>query len=203
MHHHISSLTLNSFGVNAEKGIEILESSTELVSLETLNAMMSFCAYRGDVANVFYILQSMRSRNINPDIHSYSFAMEVLGKHILTWDKSPTPYELQENLDLARNILDDMEKDGILLSRDLLRNYIELLCVAGESAMANLVVDDVIRDSPDLVCSKTLYTLIKANVDNGDFERAKMLAGQIRDDIPTIWNMIRREQQRYNRSRQT
>lgn len=188
-------------GVNAEKGMQILESSEDLVSLETLNAMMSFFAFRGDVTNVFHILQSMRSHKIKPDINSYSFAMEVLGKHILSLEKNPTPYQLQTNLDHARDILDDMEKDGILLSRDLLRNYIELLCVTGESAMANLVVDDMIRDSPDVVCSKTLYRLIKESVDNGDFERARTLAALIRDDIPTIWNRIRRQEQRYRRTR--
>lgn len=205
--HDVSRSLYRSFtralraGVNAENGMRILESSEDLISLETLNAMMSFYAYRGDVTNVFHILKTMRSRNIKPDIHSYSFAMEVLGKHILALTSNATPYQLQVAWDHATNILDEMEKDDVLISRDLLRNYIELLCVTGESNLADSVVDDMIRDSPDLVCSKTLYTLIKVNVDNRDFDRARTLARQIRDDIPTIWNMISRQEQRHHRTR--
>ena len=81
-------------------------------------------------------------------------------------------------------------------SADFIRNYVELLCIAGESTTANLLVDDMLKQIPKSICSKTLYRLALTNAENGEFERAQQLASRITDDIPTLMAKIRSRQQR-------
>jgi pentatricopeptide repeat protein len=180
-----------------DHAMKILTESPDLRSLETLNALMSCYAERGDVSDVLFLLETLRSNNLSPDTNSYSFAIEVLGKNIHRWDKSSNPAMVQQNLDHADSILGMMENDGILPSRDLLRNYVELLCITGESDTANMVIEDMLSNAPESVCSKTLYRLAMANTDRGNFDRARYLASQITDEIPIVFKKIRSREQRF------
>lgn len=180
-----------------DHGMKILTVSSDLQSLETLNALMSCYAERGEVHGVLQILETLRSNKLSPDENSYSFAIEVLGKNIHRWHKNDNPGMVQENLDHADAILGMMEADGIPPSRDLLRNYVELLCIAGESETANMVVDDMLSYTPESVCSKALYRLAMANAEGGNFDRARYLASKITDEIPILLKKIRSRQQRF------
>lgn len=179
-----------------DAGMQLLASAPELQALETFNAMMSCYAERGDFADVFEILDCMHMKNITPDCNSYSFAIEALGKNIHRWKKSCDSIRLQENLDHANRILSMMEESCIPPSTDFVRNYVELLCIAGESETADLVVDDILVSFPKSVCSKTLYRLALANCERFEFERARQLASRITDHIPTLMNKIRSLEQR-------
>lgn len=158
--------------------------------------MMSCYAERGDVMKVFDILRTIRLHNLKPDVNSYSFAMEVLGKEINKSQNSKDTLFVQKKLDDANKILDMMETDGITPSRDLTRNYIKLLCLADELDTAKLVVDDLMKVSPNSVCSMALYQLVKANLDKGDLATSKELASRISDNMPDIQRMIRSYEER-------
>ena len=158
---------------------------------------MSCYAERGDVSDVLYLLDTILSNNLQPDVNSYSFAIEVLGKNIHRRPKYSSPAMVQRNLDHADHILGMMEADGISPSRDLLRNYIELLCHAGEWDTANKVVDDMLAYAPDSVCSKTLSRVAMMNADRDNFQRAKYLAARVMDDIPYLFDRIRICEEKY------
>jgi pentatricopeptide repeat protein len=198
------SLALRSEKLRLDHGMKLLTvSSPDLQSLETVNALMSCYAERGDVSDVLFLLKTLRSNKLNPDVNSYSFAVEVLGKNIHRWGKSSDPAMIQENLDHADSILGMMEADGILPSRDLLRNYVELLCIAGESDTANMVIDDMLSNTPESVCSKALYRIAMVNAERGDFDKARYLASLITDDIPILVKKIRSREQRFRHVKHT
>jgi pentatricopeptide repeat protein len=176
--------------------MQLLASTPELQTLETFNAMMSCYAERGDTYDVLALLDNLLLKGISPDCNSYSFAIEALGKNIHRWKKHHNPGLVQENMELADRILGMMETNQIWPSTDFIRNYVELLCIAGESKTADLVVDDMLEKFPKSVCSKALYRLAITNTENGDFERARELASRITDDIPTLMTKIRSREQR-------
>lgn len=181
----------------------VLAATPELQALETFNAMMSCYAERGDVKDVLGIMETMEMKQIDPDNNSYSFAMESLGKNIHRWKKKDDPFSLQQNLDHADRILGMMEQNGIVPSRDILRNYVELLCITGESKTANLVIEDMLKMMPNSVCSKTLYRTALMNAEEGDFSRARELASHISDNIPTLKKKIRSIESRYRHVKET
>jgi len=166
--------------------MRILASTPDLQTLETYNAMLSCYAERGDSRDVFSIIDIMLRKNIVPDINSYSFAMEATGKNVHRRKQHHSPDLVRRNLDDADRILSMMEENYILPSPDFIRNYVELLCITGESRTANLLVDDMLERVPQSVCSKTLYRLAVNSTENGDFERAWHLASHITDHIPTL-----------------
>lgn len=182
-----------------DEGLNLLVSSEHL-SLETLNAMMSSYAERGDVYDTLRILNIMQNHGIDADIRTYSFAVEVLGKNIHRWGKKDNPALVQENLDHADRVLGMMETSGIAPSRDLLRNYVELLCIADEIATANMVVDDLLSNAEKApVCSKILYRVAMTNATIGDIRRARHLASFVSDDIPVLMKKIRSKEERFKR----
>ena len=198
---HPQPLTISSHRYSSDEGMldaamQLLASTPELQTLETFNAVMSCYAERGDTFDVFGILDHMVLKGISPDCNSYSFAMEALGKCLHRRRQLDNPSRVQENLDLADRILSMMEVNHVLPSTDFVRNYVELLCLVGETKTADVLVDDMLKQIPDSVCSKTLYRLAVANAEKGEFERAKQLASFITDHIPTLMTKIRSRQQR-------
>jgi len=199
--HHQRILTVSSHHRSSDEGMidaamQLLASTPELQILETFNAVMSCYSERGDTLDVFGILDHMVLKGISPDCNSYSFAMEALGKCIHRRRLHDKPSKIQENLDHADRILCMMEENHVLPSTDFVRNYVELLCLVGETKTADALVDDMLEQFPESVCSKTLYKLAVTNAEQGEFERAKKLASRITDHIPTLMSKIRSRQQR-------
>ena len=177
--------------------LQMLIRSTDLVCLETLNVVLSCYAERGDVREALHVLDTIKSCGLKPDVNSYSFAIEVLGKDINRRSKQGDTTKLQSSLDKADSVLTMMEADGISPSSDVIRNYVELLCIAGETNTATSVVVDCLSNDRFSINSKTLYKAAMANAEIGNFEVARDLASHITDDIPILHRKIRSKEQRY------
>ena len=89
-----------------------------------------------------------------------------------------------------------MEEHEIYLTSDIVRNYVELLCLVGEVDTANAIVDDCLTNNKqDLIHDKTLYRIATANADRGDFDTAKRLASMTSEAIPTLYRRITKTRQ--------
>ena len=111
----------------------LTESNDEgLVCLENLNIVMSSYAERGDVSDVFRVMQTIRDLDFQPNQDSYAFAMEVLGKDLHRRKSSGDKSLVHKNIEKAASLLVSMEEVGIEPSADFVRNYVELLCIGNE-----------------------------------------------------------------------
>lgn len=181
-----------------DRGLHLLKSRSELLCLETLNAILSCYAERGDVRQTKMVMDVMASRGVQPDANSYSFCIEALGKDLHRRQNTTNLGMVQKNLDNADAILTMMENDGIAPSSDVIRHYIELLCIAKEVKTATAVVRQCLDTTPDAVNSKTLYRVAMTNAELGYFDEARDIASQVSDNIPIMMRKIRSIQQRFD-----
>jgi pentatricopeptide repeat protein len=158
---------------------------------------MSSYAERGDVSQAVGILDTIRQYGLKPNVDSYSFAVEVLGKDIHRRKKANNSEWVNRNLDIADSILTMMERDGVAPSADVVRNYVELLCIANEVSTATAIVTDCLsNDQHHCVNSKTLYRVAMANAEAGNFEMAKELSALTSERIPVLHRKIHSKEQR-------
>jgi pentatricopeptide repeat protein len=166
--------------------------------LESLNVILSSFAERGDVLDALHVLDIMRRYGLKPNADSYSFAVEVLGKDMVRRNRVHDFAWVQRSIDTADSLLTKMEENETAPSSDVIRNYVELLCIAGEVSTANAVVDDCLsNERRSLISNKTLYRLATANADAGNFEIAKRLASMTSEVIPVLHRKIKSKEQRY------
>ncbi|KAL3919989.1 MAG: hypothetical protein SGILL_003479, partial [Bacillariaceae sp.] len=125
------------------------DSNNNLLSLESLNVVMSGYAERGETKQTLDLLALMDQNNIQPNEDSYSFAIEVLGKDIHRRKMTDDPSHVHRNLEIADKILTRMEGSGIEASSFVIRQYIELLCLAGEVDTATTVVEKIVAGDGD------------------------------------------------------
>lgn len=169
-----------------------------LMSLESLNVVMSAYAERGETEQTISILHTMKENGIQPNEDSYSFALEALGKDIhrrkLVGDRS----YLHKNLEIASTILARMEEDAIAPSADILRNYIELLCLTKEVETATSIIEEFVADCSMVarINNKTIYRVAMANAQIGNMTKAKELAKKMSEYIPVLHRKIRSKEQR-------
>lgn len=164
-----------------------------LMSLESLNVVMSSYAERGDTERTMSILDIMKENGIQPNDDSYSFAIESLGKEVYRRKKRDDTSFLYKSLEIVNTILTMMEDSGVSPSSDVIRQYVELLCLTGEVETATSVVESYIADSSTLsrVNSKTIYRVALANAERGDVRRATELASKMSEHIPILHRKIR------------
>jgi pentatricopeptide repeat protein len=188
--------------------LDILLSSQEqgdvvsnLVSLESLNVVMSGYSERGDTEQAMEVLNLMKQFNIQPNEDSYSFALEVLGKEIHRKHLQDDPSHVHRSLETADLVLTKMEKDGINPSSFVVRQYVELLCQTKQVGTATALVEDCLSDEKNkdrLVCNKSLYRVALANAAVGNCQKAKELAGHMSEQIPLLRRIIHSKEQRHN-----
>mmetsp|Transcript_35409 Transcript_35409/g.55120 ORF Transcript_35409/g.55120 Transcript_35409/m.55120 type:complete len:326 (+) Transcript_35409:1-978(+) len=193
------SRAIRSYKPRVTKALQLLVDHDEsLLFLESLNVITSSYAERGNVQDALHVLDIMRRYGVKPNADSYSFAVEVLGKDMARRNKVNDFAWVQRSLDTADAILTKMEEDETAPSPDVIRNYVELLCLAGELSTATAVVDDCFSNGRGcLVNNKTLYRLATANADAGNFEIANRLASLTSEVIPILHRKIKEKQRRY------
>jgi len=173
----------------------------KLLSLESLNVIMSAYAERGDPRDVANILDVMIENNIKPNADSYSFVIEALGRDIKKRLKRDDDSYKQGNVEIADTILTMMEEDGTAPTTYVIQHYIELLCLAGEIETATSVVEDFLSSSSSknekiIVNNTTIYRVAMENAISGNYEIAKKIALMTSEFIPALHRKIASQEQR-------
>mmetsp|Transcript_57634 Transcript_57634/g.140778 ORF Transcript_57634/g.140778 Transcript_57634/m.140778 type:complete len:840 (+) Transcript_57634:48-2567(+) len=192
-------------GVVVSEDEDINDISRPLLSLESLNLVLSCLAERGDTTDALDLLHMFQEYDIQPNHDSYSFVMESLGKEIHRLQLADPTNEhnsqcIRENLELAGSLLTEMEDHGLTPSAPVVRNYLELLCLAKEVVTATAIIDDLLGgEFKDRVSNKSIYRVAIANVDAGNFDKASELEGQTTEFIPILFKKIRSRRERSKR----
>ena len=167
------------------------------ISLGAFNSILSAFAGTGRVDEATKFFEQVTALGLEPDVDSYSFAIESLGKDLLRRKAEASKEQVEELLDCADLILDRMEGNNVMPSPDVIRNYVELLCLAGEVATATAVVKDALAsDRPHAVNNKTIYRIAIENANEGEFEIAREMASQTSESIRTLHRNIEVKQSR-------
>lgn len=174
---------------------------SDILSVESMNVILSSHAERGDYHDVYANIQLMQDMEIIPNVDSFSFAMEALGKHLLRVDRNERQRQRQHHhhlhespqertLRLADNILEQMEELGIRPNTHVVRNYVELLCLAGEVSTATSVVNSCLDEKAGpartVVNNKTLYRVAMANANEGNYRTALHLSSLMTEPMPVL-----------------
>jgi pentatricopeptide repeat protein len=170
------------------------------VTTAMLNAIMSGAAERGDIDRTLSLLEEFDRNGLSPDADSYSFAFEVLGKHLSRRTKTPAGQQFKDQcLDTANTLLTRMENEGVLPSHHITRDYIELLCRAGQVGVATKIVLESVElqtmDNEDgpmpLVTDKAIYRVALANAKEKNFDVARQVAACSAEPLPFLWRTIK------------
>lgn len=142
----------------------------------------------------------MTDNGITPNADSYSFVIEALGRDIKKRLKTKDHAYMQRNIEVADTILSMMEGEGTTPSTHVIRNYIELLCLAGESETATSVVEDYLSSGDPSVRKTvnniTIYRVATENAAQGNFEVARDLASKMTEYVPALDRRITSREQR-------
>ena len=171
-----------------------------LLSLESINVVLSSYAERGDPRDAVEILELMEENDIEPNADSYSFVIEALGRDIKKRLKSQDQDYIERNISIANTVLSMMEGKGMPANTHVIRNYVELLCMGGEVDTATSIVEDYLKsDDPDfrnIVNNITIYRVAAEQTTLGNFEKAKGLADQMTEYVPALHRRIKSKEQR-------
>eukprot|EP00535_Pseudo-nitzschia_heimii_P005261 CAMPEP_0197177728 /NCGR_PEP_ID=MMETSP1423-20130617/3233_1 /TAXON_ID=476441 /ORGANISM="Pseudo-nitzschia heimii, Strain UNC1101" /LENGTH=777 /DNA_ID=CAMNT_0042627327 /DNA_START=238 /DNA_END=2571 /DNA_ORIENTATION=+ len=171
-----------------------------LLSRESLNVVLSSYAERGDPLDAVETLELMSEYDIEPDADSYSFVIEALGRDIKKRLKTNDDGYMQQNVSIADSVLTVMEEKRTVPNTHVIRNYVELLCLAGEGETATSIVEDHLRSTDPAVRNTvnniTIYRVASENADRGNFDRAKSLAARMTERNPALLRRIRSKEQR-------
>ena len=171
-----------------------------LLSLESINVVLSGYAERGDPRDAVEILELMAENDIDPNADSYSFVIEALGRDIKKRLKSNDQDYIERNISIANTVLSMMEGKGMPPNTQVIRNYVELLCMGGEIDTASSIVEDYLRSDDlefrNIVNNITIYRVVSEHTALGNFERAKALAEQMTEYVPALHRRIKSKEQR-------
>jgi pentatricopeptide repeat protein len=171
-----------------------------LLSLESLNVVLSSYAERGDPRDAVEILELMAEKDIEPNADSFSFVIEALGRDIKKRLKTNDHDYIQRNISIANTVLSMMEGKGEAPNTHVIRNYVELLCLGGETETATSIVEDYLssadRGVRNTLNNITIYRVASEHAALGNFERAKALAKQMTEFVPALHRRIRSKEQR-------
>jgi pentatricopeptide repeat protein len=171
-----------------------------LLSLETINVVLSSYAERGDPKDTVEILDVMTENDIEPNADSYSFVIEALGRDIKRRLKTNDQDYIQRNISIANTVLSMMEGKGMAPNTHVIRNYVELLCLGGEIETATSIVEDYLSSTESSVRNTvnniTIYRVASEHVTLGNCERAKALAEKMTERVPALHRRIKSKEQR-------
>jgi pentatricopeptide repeat protein len=171
-----------------------------LLSLESLNVVLSSYAERGDPRDAVEILELMAEKDIEPNADSFSFVIEALGRDIKKRLKTNDHDYIQRNISIANTVLSMMEGKGEAPNTHVIRNYVELLCLGREIETASSIVEDYLsnadQDVRNTLNNITIYRVASENADVGNFERAKSLAKQMTEYNSALYRRTKSKEQR-------
>jgi hypothetical protein len=161
------------------------------VSAGQLNCILSAAAERGDIHSMLFIVEEFKRLGLALDADSYSFVLETLGKHLYRADRVGEANEtlIQDCLEKASGFLSMMEEHEVLPTPHIIREYVELLCQAGEFDTATEVVLEAL-ESGDAVNHKTVYKVAMACADRHQFDAARNLANRLSKTLPELLKTI-------------
>lgn len=160
------------------------------VTVAQLNVILSAGAERGDIDRTLAILEEYARNNLQPNVDSYGFAFEALGKHLKRRTrKLPEPSLVVDCLSKADMFLTMMEENNVAPNHHVIKEYVELLCIAGEVETATSVVLDSVQ-TPGLVNSKTLYRVAMANAHQGQIDIARKMEALSAEPMPFLADAI-------------
>jgi pentatricopeptide repeat protein len=154
------------------------------ITTAALNTLLATAAERGEIHRVLSLLQEFERNDIKPDVDSYSFAFQSLGKNITREQHQQTCSDehISACLVAADSFLASMETEDIPFDHHILREYCELLCAVGQVDVATSIVLETAKDDYELVNSKTIYKVALSNAKQQNFDLARQVA-RCRPDI--------------------
>lgn len=166
------------------------------ISPAALNVILSGGAERGDVDRTVFMLEEFDRSDVVQDADTYSFAFETLGKNIARRTRNPASKEqIDSFLGMADSFLSAMEDRGIAPTHHIIREYVELLCLAGEVETATAVVTETL-ESKGAVNNKTIYRVAMANVAAENLEVARELAMSASEPLSFLLQSIKEAENR-------
>jgi hypothetical protein len=176
--------------------LKVLRQKGTHVSVASLNAILSGGAERGDVDRTLFVLEEFSRNDVEPNADSFSFAFEALGKNIARRTRNPASKHMIESyLETADSFLTELEERGIAPNHHIVREYVELLCLANEVETATSVVKET-QSNGGVVNNKTIYRVAMANVTAKNFAIARDLALTASEPLPFLLENIERAEQR-------
>lgn len=178
---------------NIAIAVELLKQyreGSQHVSVAGINAVLSGAAELGDIRKMQETWNEFSMNGLQADSDSYSFALECLGKNMARLRRSKTPIDYPFFTTAAESLLSKMESQGVRPTTYVIRDYVELLCLAGDVATATAVVRDL-KDVDGLISSKAMYRVCVANAKRGEFAIAKSIAMLSKDHSTHLMNIIK------------
>jgi hypothetical protein len=175
--------------------LKVLRQKGTHVSVASLNAILSGGAERGDVDRTLFVMEEFPRNDVEPNADSFSFAFEALGKNIARRTRNPASKHMIESyLETADGFLTEMEERGIAPNHHIIREYVELLCMANEVVTATAVVRETMANG-GIVNNKTIYRVAMANVAGKNFDIARDLCLSASEPLPFLLENIERAEQ--------
>lgn len=176
--------------------LKVLRQKGTHVSVASLNAILSGGAERGDVDRTLFVMEEFSRNDVEPNADSFSFAFEALGKNIARRTRNPASKQMIESyLETSDSFLTEMEERGIAPNHHIIREYVELLCLAHEVETATSVVKETLSNGGS-VNNKTIYRVAMANVDAKNFAIARELTLTASEPLPFLLQNIERAERR-------
>jgi hypothetical protein len=195
---HLLSFVCRSFPSRLDTALEhlkVLRQKGTHVSVASLNAILSGGAERGDIDRTLFVLEEFPRNDVEPNADSFSFAFEALGKNIARRTRNPASKHMIESyLETADGFLTEMEERGIAPNHHIIREYVELLCMANEVVTATAVVRETMANG-GIVNNKTIYRVAMANVAGKNFDIARDLCLSASEPLPFLLENIERAEQ--------
>jgi hypothetical protein len=176
--------------------LKVLRQKGTHVSVASLNAILSGGAERGDVDRTLFVLEEFSRNDVEPNADSFSFAFEALGKNIARRTRNPASKQMIESyLETADSFLTEMEERGIAPNHHIIREYVELLCLANEVETATSVVKETLANG-GLVNNKTIYRVAMAHAAAKNFAIARELTLTASEPLTFLLENIERAERR-------
>jgi hypothetical protein len=186
----------------AEEALLSISKDGMRLSTAMVNTIVSGWAERGEVEEVQRILRTYFVQGLlTLDADTICFALEVLGKYLRRRERAgqSDEYITTKCLTDADEILTMMEDHKIIPTANIVREYVELLCLGGEVELATQVVRDF-RNSNFEVNAKTLYRVASVHMDAGNPSVGMEIAGWDEDVMMHIQELLRREESKTTES---
>jgi hypothetical protein len=178
-------------------------SSDVTFSPSLMNIILSAHAWHGSPKECLALLDLFHEKEWSPDIDSFTFALEAVGKsskrivmsESLKKDPGKRKNLLDWHLEIAEYILNQVEetrdKQGnpIQLNKRFIRNYVEFLCLLDDHKTAGLVAIDFMEQAgrlEQIVDNKTLLCIAVAHAKKGDFDLARQFVASFSERLPFV-----------------
>jgi hypothetical protein len=179
-----------------EKAYQVLLSlhdNERRASIEGFNVILASIAFRGEAENSIQFLDDMRFYGVTPNIDSYTYTLEALGRYVARHNhfqqRKRDRNVLQKHIQWADDCITAIESHRLVPSDHFIRAYAAFLSSVGELDTANNVILDSIRSGIS-VSDQTIYLLATRNIEMNNIFGAKALASLLEDSDPVLARKI-------------